>query len=98
MVTALERTSPSRISLSNSLGAMAGRGNEQQAARMRVADTVRDLGRGLESAEAERNRLKFGPADEAAVNAARARAGAATTARVLPTLIESKGIPNLREQ
>jgi hypothetical protein len=30
------------ISLSNSLGAMAGRGNEQQATRIQVAETVRD--------------------------------------------------------
>jgi hypothetical protein len=69
------------ISLSNSLGAMAGRGNEQQAARLRVADTVRDLRRGLESAEAERKGLKFEPADEAAVAAARAKAGAATAVK-----------------
>jgi hypothetical protein len=66
------------ISLSNSLGAMAGRGNEQQAARMRVADTVRDLRRGLESAESERKGLKFEPADEAAVTVARTKAAAAT--------------------
>ena len=46
------------ISLSNSLGAMAGRGNEQQAERMRVADTVRDLRRGLERAESERKGLE----------------------------------------
>ena len=41
------------ISLSNSLGAMAGRGNEQQAERMRVADgvTIADwLERTLEAA------------------------------------------------
>jgi hypothetical protein len=69
------------ISLSNSLGAMAGRGNEQQAARMRVADTVRDLRRGLESAEAERKGLKFEPADEVAVTVARAKAAAATAAK-----------------
>ena len=42
------------ISLSNSLGAMAGRGNEQQATRIQVAETVRDLRRGLESAASER--------------------------------------------
>ncbi len=69
------------ISLSNSLGAMAGRGNEQQAARMRIADTVRDLRRGLENAETERKGLKFEPADETAVNAARVKAGAATAAK-----------------
>jgi hypothetical protein len=69
------------ISLSNSLGAMAGRGNEQQAERMRVADTVRDLRRGLDRAETERKDLKFDAADEAAVNAARAKATAATAAK-----------------
>ena len=69
------------ISLSNSLGAMAGRGNEQQAERMRVADTVRDLRRGLERAETERKELKFEAADEAAVNAASAKAAAASAAK-----------------
>ncbi len=66
------------ISLSNSLGAMAGRGNEQQATRIQVAETVRDLRRGLESAESERKGLKFEPTDEAAVTAARTKATAAT--------------------
>jgi hypothetical protein len=69
------------ISLSNSLGAMAGRGNEQQATRIQVAETVRDLRRGLESAESERRGLKFEAADEAGVNAARAKANAATAAK-----------------
>src|SRR5208337_1849463 len=69
------------ISLSNSLGAMAGRGNEQQAERMRVADTVRDLRRGLERAEAERKKLEFTATDEAAVNAAKVKATAATAAK-----------------
>jgi hypothetical protein len=69
------------ISLSNSLGAMAGRGNEQQAARIGVADTVRDLRRGLESAESERKGLKFEPADEAAVTVAQAKAAATTAAK-----------------
>ena len=69
------------ISLSNSLGAMAGRGNEQQATRIQVAETVRDLRRGLESAASERRALKFEPADEAAVNAAKAKAVAASAAK-----------------
>ena len=69
------------ISLSNSLGAMAGRGNEQQAERMRVADTVRDLRRGLERAETERKELKFEAVDEAAVSAAKARVTAATASK-----------------
>lgn len=66
------------ISLSNSIGAMAGRGNEQQAERMRVADTVRDARRSLKRAEDEREALKFTPADGAAVAAAKAKADAAT--------------------
>jgi len=69
------------ISLSNSLGAMAGRGNEQQATRIQVAETVRDLRRGLESAESERRGLKFEAADQAAVTAAQAKVTAATAAK-----------------
>jgi hypothetical protein len=69
------------ISLSNSIGAMAGRGNEQQAERIRVADTVRDTRRSLKRAEEEREALKFEAADEAAVNAARAKASAAAAAK-----------------
>jgi hypothetical protein len=69
------------ISLSNSLGAMAGRGNEQQATRIQVAETVRDLRRGLESAESERRGLKFEAADQAAVTAAQAKATAAATSK-----------------
>jgi hypothetical protein len=66
------------ISLSNSIGAMAGRGNVQQAERMRVADIVRDARRSLKRAEDEREGLKFTPADGAAVAAAKAKADAAT--------------------
>ena len=66
------------ISLSNSIGAMAGRGNAQQAERMRVADIVRDARRSLKRAEDEREGLKFTPADGAAVAAAKAKADAAT--------------------
>jgi hypothetical protein len=69
------------ISLSNSIGAMAGRGNEQQAERIRIADTVRDARRSLKRTEDEREGLKFTPADEVAVQAAKARAGAATQAK-----------------
>ena len=69
------------ISLSNSIGAMAGRGNEQQAERMRVADIVRDARRSLKRAEDEREALKFTPADEAAVEAAKTKSGAATRAK-----------------
>ncbi len=66
------------ISLSNSIGAMAGRGNVQQAERMRVADIVRDARRSLKRAEDEREGLKFTPADGAAVAAAKAKADATT--------------------
>ncbi len=69
------------ISISNSVGAMAGRGNEQQAERMRVADIVRDARRSLKWAEDEREALKFTPADEAAVEAAKTKSGAATRAK-----------------
>ena len=69
------------ISLSNSLGAMAGRGNEAQAKRIQVADNVRDTWRSLKRAEEERERLKFTPADETAVRAAKSRAEAATRAK-----------------
>ncbi len=69
------------ISLSNSIGAMAGRGNEQQAERIRVADIVRDARRGLKRAEDEREGLTFTPADETAVQAAKAKAGAAARAK-----------------
>ena len=69
------------ISLSNSIGAMAGRGNEQQAERIRVADIVRDARRSLKRAEDEREGLTFTPADETAVQAAKAKAGAAARAK-----------------
>jgi hypothetical protein len=66
------------ISLSNSIGAMAGRGNERQAERMRVTDAVRGARRGLKPAEDEREELKFTPVDGAAVAASKAKAAAAT--------------------
>jgi hypothetical protein len=69
------------VSLSNSLGAMAGRGNALAAARMQTAEIVRTARRGLDRAEAERAALKFTPTDAAAVEAARAKAGAATAAK-----------------
>ena len=69
------------ISLSNEIGAMAGRGNEQQAGRVQVADAVRDARRSLTRAEGEREGLKFTPADEAAVRAANTKTAAATKAK-----------------
>jgi hypothetical protein len=69
------------ISLSNSLGAMAGRMNTTQATRIQTADTVRDARRDLKRAEDEREGLKFKPTDPAAVDAAKIKAEAATKAR-----------------
>ena len=60
---------------------MAGRGNEQQAERLRVADIVRDARRSLKRAEDEREGVKFTPADGAAVAAAKAKADAARLAK-----------------
>jgi hypothetical protein len=69
------------ISLSNSLGAMAGRMNTAQAQRIQTADTVRDARRSLEAAERERGATSFKPTDQAAVDAAKVKAEAATKAR-----------------
>ena len=69
------------ISLSNSIGAMAGRGNEQQATRIQVAELVRDTRRSLKRAEDEREALRFTPTDDDAVQAARTRSAAATAAK-----------------
>jgi hypothetical protein len=69
------------ISLSNSIGAMAGRGNEQQAARIQVADLVRDTRRSLKGAEDEREALRFTPTNEDAVQAGRTKAAAASAAK-----------------
>ena len=66
------------ISLSNSLGAMAGRMNTTQATRIQTADIVRDARRDLKRAQDERDSLKFEPTDVPAVEAARNRAKAAT--------------------
>lgn len=69
------------VSLSNSLGAMAGRMNTTAAARIQTADIVRDARRDLKRAEDEREKLNFKPTDQAAVDAAKIRAEAATKAR-----------------
>lgn len=69
------------IAISNEIGAMAGRGSEQTAQRTRVADTVHDARRSLALAEAERAGLKFAPADATAVQASKAKADAATSAK-----------------
>jgi hypothetical protein len=69
------------ISLSNSIGAMAGRANTTQAARVKTAEAVRVARRDLERVQGERERMKFEPTDWSAVEAARNRAKAATGAK-----------------
>jgi hypothetical protein len=69
------------ISLSNSLSAMAGRGDAAQAQRIKTAEEVRDLRRSLKDAQEERASLKFTPADEATVAAAKKASEAAVDAR-----------------
>jgi hypothetical protein len=69
------------VSLSNSLGAMAGRGNETQAKRMQVAETVRTLKRSLDRAEREREKLSYIPTNADAVKAAKVKADAATATK-----------------
>lgn len=69
------------INLSNSLGAMAGRGNEKVASRIKIADEVRDARRSLSRAEDERASLRFTPTDQATVEAARRASNAASAAR-----------------
>ncbi|MGA7325562.1 MAG: hypothetical protein WBX25_13995 [Rhodomicrobium sp.] len=69
------------ISLSNSLGAMAGRGSETQAKRLQIAETVRNLNRTLDAASREREASLFTPTDAEAVKAAKAKADAATAAK-----------------
>jgi hypothetical protein len=69
------------ISLSNSLGALAGRGNETQAKRMQVAETVRTLKRSLDRAEHEREGLRFTPTNAEALRAAKVKADAATVTK-----------------
>ncbi len=69
------------IAITNEVGALAGRGSEQTARRTSVADAVGDAWGSLELALAERKSLKFAPADVAAVEAAKAKASAATFAK-----------------
>jgi hypothetical protein len=69
------------ISLSNSLGAMAGRGDESQAKRLKIAENVRDTRRGLQRAESEREKLQFTPTDDVAVEAAKRAARSASDAK-----------------
>ena len=69
------------FAITNEVSALAGRGNEQTALRTSTADAVGDSRRSLKRAEAEREGLKFTPADDAAVDAARAKASAATATK-----------------
>jgi len=59
---------------------MAGRATNSKPNGIRVADTVRDLRRGLSVRKLSAT-LKFEAVDEAAVNAAKAKAAAATSAK-----------------
>lgn len=59
------------VNLSNSLGAIAGRGDQTQAKRLQVADTVKEAKRSLQHAEDEREGLRFTPTDAAALQAAK---------------------------
>ena len=69
------------ISLSNSLGAMAGRMNTTVAARIQTADLVRDARNDLKQKQEERAALRFTPSDKDAVAAANRKAAAATAAK-----------------
>jgi len=69
------------ISLSNSLGAMAGRMNTTAATRTQTNDAVAADQNDLSSKQEERKGLKFEPTDQAAVDAAQSRAKAATAAK-----------------
>ena len=69
------------INLSNSLGAMAGRSNEKQAARLSVADVVRDASRDLKRSQDEREAMRITPTSAAAVEASRAASNATTKTR-----------------
>lgn len=74
------------ISLSNSLGAMAGRMNETVAARLHTAETIRNARDSLKGDEAELKRLRdqnLKPAEWTEVEAANTKANAATEARKL---------------
>jgi hypothetical protein len=69
------------ISLSNSLGSMASRGNETAAKRQTNADNVEGWKRDLEPKKEERKGLKFDPADDETVKAANAAVTNATLAK-----------------
>ena len=69
------------ISLSNSIGAMAGRGNEKQAARLKVAEAVRGWHRDIERDQKKRDGMQFRLTDQNAVNAAKRATASATAAK-----------------
>ena len=69
------------INLSNSLGAMADRGNEKQAARLNVAEIAREARRELRRTQDEREAMRFMPTNAAAVEAAKSAGNAATKSR-----------------
>jgi hypothetical protein len=67
------------ISLSNSIGAMAGRMNTTQAARVQTAETVRIARRDLKRVQDERDAMKFTAADDIALRAAQDKRDTAIT-------------------
>lgn len=69
------------VSLTNSVGAMAGRMSEKQSKILKHAQDMRELARSLKDAKDERRELRFKGTDQAAVSAAKAKADAATQAR-----------------
>ena len=69
------------ISLSNSIGAMAGRGNEKQATRLKVAEDVRGWRRDIERDQKKRDGMQFKSTDQDAVDTAKKATAAATAAK-----------------
>jgi hypothetical protein len=69
------------VSLSNSLGAIGGRGDQIQAKRLQIAATARVTNRSLDLAQKKLEGLTFTPTDEAMVKAVKALSDAATAAK-----------------
>jgi hypothetical protein len=77
----LAATSAVVISLSNSLGAMAGRGDQTQAKRLQVAASARATNRSLDLAQKKLESLTFTPTNEETVKAFKVASEAATAAK-----------------
>jgi len=69
------------ISLSNGIGAVAGRMNKAQAERVKTNESIRDDRADLKRMQDERKDLRFKDTDQATVDVAKAKADAATQAR-----------------